>query len=117
MVAAIARKAFVPDRADIIWLNFTPQSGHEQRGLRPALVLSPKNYNQKTGLAICCPITTKIKGYPFEVLVSGKKIQGAVLSDHLKNLDWKSRKATFIEKATSTVMDECFAKISALLLA
>jgi mRNA interferase MazF len=73
-------------------------------------------YNKKTGLSVCCPITSNIKGYPFEVLITGKKINGAVLSDHLKNLDWKIRKAKFIEKASASVMDECKAKISALII-
>lgn len=107
---------YMPERGDIIWLNFTPQAGHEQKGMRPALVLSPQQYNKKTGLAVCCPITSNVKGYPFEVLVAGKKIKGVVLSDHLKNLDWKIRKAKFIEKANSQVMSECMAKASALII-
>lgn len=107
---------YTPNRGDIIWLNFTPQSGHEQMGARPALVLSPLKYNKKTGLAVCCPITSQVKGYPFEVQLTGKKIQGAVLSDHLKNLDWKSRKAKFIEKASEDVVKDCSLKISALIL-
>lgn len=108
--------SYIPERGDLVWLNFTPQSGHEQKGTRPALVISPSNYNKKTGLAVCCPITSNIKGYPFEVQMRGKKIEGAVLSDHLKNLDWKARKAKFIEKANREVLSECLAKISALLL-
>lgn len=108
--------SYIPDRGDIIWLNFTPQAGHEQMGMRPALVLSPEKYNKKTNLAICCPITSNVKGYPFEVIISGKKIKGAVLSDHLKNLDWKVRKAKYIEKAPKDVIQECSLKISALIL-
>ncbi len=108
--------SYIPNRGDIVWLNFTPHAGHEQMGTRPALVLSPEKYNKKTGLAICCPITSNVKGYPFEVKVSGKKINGAVLSDHLKNLDWKIRKAKFIEKASKDVINECTMKISALIL-
>lgn len=107
---------YVPKRGDIIWLNFTPQAGREQMGVRPALVLSPEKCNKKTGLAICCPITSHIKGYPFEVIVTGKKINGAVLSDHLKDLDWKVRKAKFIEKASDDVVEQCSMKISALLI-
>lgn len=107
--------SYVPDRGDIIWLNFTPQAGHEQKGLRPAIVISPKEYNKKTELALCCPITSNIKGYPFEVLVNGKKINGAVLSDHIKNLDWKVRKAKFIEKAHPSVLNECIDKVSLLI--
>jgi mRNA interferase MazF len=107
---------YVPNRGDIVWLNFTPQAGHERMGTRPALVLSPEKYNKKTGLAVCCPITSNIKGYPFEVIVSGKKINGAILSDHLKNLDWKVRKAKFIEKASKEVVEQCSMKISALII-
>ena len=108
--------SYIPNRGDFIWLNFTPQAGHEQRGLRPALVISPLEYNRKTGLTLCCPVTSNIKGYPFEVPTSGKKITGVILADHLKNLDWKVRKAKFIEKAHSLVMSECLGKISALVL-
>jgi len=108
--------SYVPHRGDIVWLNFTPQAGHEQMGTRPALVLSPEKYNKKTGLAVCCPISSNIKGYPFEVVVSGKKIAGAVLADHLKNLDWKVRKAKFIEKASDDVLSQCTLKISALII-
>jgi mRNA interferase MazF len=108
--------SYTPHRGDIVWLNFTPQAGHEQMGTRPALILSPEKYNKKTGLAVCCPITSNIKGYPFEVLVSGKKINGAVLADHLKNLDWKIRKAKFIEKASPDVVTQCSMKISALII-
>ena len=108
--------SYVPSRGDIVWLNFTPQAGHEQMGNRPALILSPEKYNKKTGLAICCPITSNVKGYPFEVGISGKKINGAVLSDHLKNLDWKIRRAKFIEKASKEVVEQCLMKISALII-
>ena len=107
---------YIPDRGDIVWLNFTPQAGHEQMGTRPALILSPEKYNKKTGLAVCCPITSNVKGYPFEVVISGKKINGAVLSDHLKNLDWKIRKAKFIEKAPKEALEQCLMKISALII-
>lgn len=108
--------AYTPDRGDIVWLNFTPQAGHEQKGKRPAIILSPKEYNKKTGLAVCCPITSNIKGYPFEVIVNGKKIDGAVLSDHLKNLDWKARDIKYIEKAHTEVLNEVIEKISVLII-
>lgn len=107
---------YIPNRGDIVWLNFAPQAGHEQTGTRPAVVLSPEKYNRKTGLAVCCPITSNVKGYPFEVPISGKKIKGAILSDHLKNLDWKVRKARFIEKAPKEAFEECILKISALII-
>ncbi len=108
--------SYIPNRGDVVWLNFTPQAGHEQMGTRPALVLSPEKYNRKTGFAVCCPITSNVKGYPFEVNISGKKISGVVLSDHLKNLDWKVRKAKFIEKASKQVVEQCSMKISALII-
>jgi mRNA interferase MazF len=108
--------SYIPDRGDIVWVNFTPQAGYEQMGTRPALILSPEKYNKKTGLAVCCPMTSNVKGYPFEVLISGKKINRAILSDHLKNLDWKVRKAKFIEKAPKEVLEECLTKISALII-
>lgn len=109
-------KNYIPDRGDVVWLNFTPQAGYEQSGTRPALVLSPMSYNKKTGLSVCCPISSKIKGYPFEVKVEGKKISGVVLSDHLKNLDWQIRKIKFIEKADPRVVKDCTAKIAALII-
>lgn len=108
--------SYVPDRGDIVWLNFTPQAGHEQRGTRPAIIISPKIYNKKTNLALCCPITSNIKGYPFEVMVKGKKIDGVILADHLKNLDWKARDIKFIEKASSLILTECIEKISTLII-
>lgn len=108
--------SYSPSRGDIVWLNFTPQAGHEQKGKRPAIIISPLEYNKKTGLAVCCPITSNIKGYPFEVIVEGKKINGAVLSDHLKNLDWKAREIKFIEKAKAHVLEEVVLKISALII-
>ena len=108
--------SYVPDRGDIVWLNFTPQAGHEQRGTKPALIISPKIYNKKTNLALCCPITSNVKGYPFEVVVKGKKIDGVILTDHLKNLDWKAREIKFIEKASTLVLTECIDKISTLII-
>jgi mRNA interferase MazF len=83
---------YVPAAGDIVWLNFTPQAGHEQAGHRPALVVSPAAYNHKTSLMICCPMTTQIKNYPFEVLVAGTT-PSAVLADQVKSLDWRVRKA------------------------
>jgi mRNA interferase MazF len=105
----------IPDRGDIIWLDFDPQTGHEQKGRRPAVVLSPKMYNEKTNLAILCPITSKEKGYPFEVHIKGKKIQGVALSDQVKNLDWTIRNSEFIEKASKFSMDEIIENIRMLI--
>ena len=106
---------YVPAAGDFVWLEFNPQAGHEQAGRRPALVLSRKEYNDKTGLGIFCPITSKAKGYPFEVAVTDKKIVGVVLSDHVKNLDWKARKVEFIGKADASVLKEVIAKFTVIL--
>ncbi|MEM9951709.1 MAG: endoribonuclease MazF [Chloroflexota bacterium] len=108
--------AYVPDRGDAIWLQFNPQTGHEQAGHRPALVLSPKTYNKKVGLMICCPITTKVKGYPFEVqLPDDTEITGVVLSDQVKSLDWQARKAKFITRVSDVVLQDVLAKLNTLL--
>ena len=86
-------RRYVPEAGDIVWLQFDPQAGHEQAGHRPALVISPATYNGKTQLMLCCPMTTQIKGYPFEVLIAGEK-PSVVLSDQIKSLDWVVRKAS-----------------------
>jgi mRNA interferase MazF len=109
------KQQYIPERGDLIWLNFTPQAGYEQAGKRPAIVISPSSYNSKTDLMIACPITGKIKNYPFEVLVNGKKISGVVLSDQVKSLDWKAINATFIEKATNSVITEIQEKLVLLI--
>ena len=90
----------IPDRGDIVWLNFSPQQGHEQAGLRPAIVLSPKSYNQSSKLMLTCPITSKVTHYPFEVRVKANRIDGVVLADQVKNLDWTMRNMSFVEKAS-----------------
>ena len=108
-------KNYIPERGDIVWLDFTPQAGHEQQGKRPAVVLSPQAYNQKSGLALFCPITTKQKGYPFEVRIATGKINGVVLSDQIKSLDWLQRSTEFIEKATDEEMNEIIKKLNVLI--
>ncbi len=108
---------YVPERGDLIWLSLDPQAGHEQRGRRPALVLSPAAYNGKTGLALVCPLTSQVKGYPFEVaLPEGLSVSGVVLSDQLRSLDWRVRRADFICKAPYRLLEEVVAKIAPLLL-
>jgi mRNA interferase MazF len=107
---------FVPDAGDLIWLTFDPQAGHEQAGRRPALVLSPKSYNQRSGLALVCPVTNQIKGYPFEVQVpAGCGVTGAILADHVKSLDWKARQAARIGPVPSAVVNEVLGRLSPLL--
>jgi len=108
--------AYIPDRGDIVWLTFTPQAGHEQAGRRPALTLSPSSYNGKVGMALFCPITSQIKGYPFEVVLpDGLKIGGAILADQLKNLDWKIRQAEFACKLPAETVEEVMQKLTTLL--
>lgn len=109
------RECFVPDEGDVVWLDFNPQSGHEQAGRRPVLVLSGAVYNRTTGLMLCCPMTTHIKGYPFEVVVPLTNKTSVVLSDYIKNLDWKARNAVFKEKIPAKVQAEVRAKIIALI--
>jgi len=109
-------RRYVPDRGDVVWLQFNPQAGHEQAGRRPALVVSPKSYNQKVGLALFCPITSHIKGYPFEVVLPREcKASGAILADQIKNLDWRIRQAKRISKAPKEVVKEVLAKITTLI--
>ena len=109
-------RGYVPSRGDLVWLEFDPQSGHEQAGRRPALVLSPREYNRSVGLALCCPVTSQVKGYPFEVqLPPGLKVKGAVLADQVKSLDWRGRKASVIVPSPPAVLDETVAKILALI--
>ena len=110
----MVRGGFVPDIGDIIWLDFDPRAGHEQAGRRPAVVLSPAAYNGRIGLAVCCPVTTKIKGYPFEVTLSGSP-PAVVLADQVKSLDWRTRGATRKGSATREEMALIRAKIRALI--
>ncbi|EKN4180869.1 endoribonuclease MazF [Yersinia enterocolitica] len=107
-------KSYVPDAGDIVWLDFDPQAGHEQAGHRPALVLSPAIYNEKVGLMLCCPMTTQIKGYPFEVRIEGTR-PSAVLSDQIKSLDWRKRNATRKGRVTALELSEVRAKAKALI--
>jgi len=107
---------YIPDRGDIVWLDFAPQTGHEQHGKRPAVVLSPQAYNKKSGLALFCPITSKQKGYPFEVKIKTEKISGVVLSDQIKSLDWKQRGAEFIVRTTEDEITEIIKKLNVLIV-
>ena len=111
----MTRAAYVPDTAEVVWLEFDPQAGHEQAGHRPALVISPASYNGKSGLMVCCPISTKIKGHPFEVLAQVDGVDCVVLSDQVKSLDWKIRRAKRKAVVSADVMLHVRAKIKALL--
>jgi mRNA interferase MazF len=108
--------SYIPQRGDIVWINMNPHAGHEQAGRRPAVVLSPRSYNDKVGLALFCPITNHVKGYPFEVMIPpGLQVTGAILSDQVKSLDWKVRNAEYYDKVPESVVVEILKKLSTLL--
>ncbi len=99
--------SYVPRRGDLVWLSFDPQAGHEQAGRRPAFVLSPESYNRKTGLFLACPVTSKVKGYPFEVpLPDGLTVGGVILADQIKSLDWKARRAEFASSSGAGIVND-----------
>src|ERR1700733_8517695 len=106
---------YTPKPGDIVWLEFDPQKGKEIQKTRPALTISPHSYNLKTGLGLFMPITSKIKGYPFEVIIENGEIQGAILCDQIRSLDWKARKAQFVEHISTAILEEVFAKFQVLL--
>jgi mRNA interferase MazF len=112
----VVAREYIPDAGDLIWLDFTPEAGREQAGRRPAVVLSPRRYNEKTSLAVVCPVTSHVKGYPFEVTVPpGLPIRGAILADHLKNLDWRQRQAQKAGKIPRAILAQVRDRIAALL--
>ena len=112
----VASRDYTPAPGDIIWLTPVPAAGHEQAGRRPAIVISPAAYNTKVGLLLCCPITSQVKGYPFEVqLPPGLPVRGAVLSDQVRSLDWRARSADFACKAPSEILTEVVSRLTALL--
>lgn len=109
-------RAYVPDAGDLVWLTVDPQAGHEQRGRRPALILSPRRYNAKARVAIACPIASQAKGYPFEVpLPPNEKISGVVLADRVKNLDWQAHRVVYEAKAPGDVLIDVRERLRALL--
>ena len=112
----VISRSYVPKCGDVVWITLNPQAGHEQAGRRPAVVLSPQNYNSKVGLAILCPITNQVKGYPFEVLIpAGLPIAGAILSDQVKSLDWHARNAELICTLPTETISEVLQKLVTLL--
>lgn len=102
----MARETYFPDRGDLVHLRLQPSAGREQTGPRYAIVLSPKLYNKASGLAICCPVTSKVKGHPFEVPVDGKIVKGVVLSDHFRSMDYRERDIAYVERASKTTLDD-----------
>ena len=112
----VETKKYVPERGDIVWITLNPQAGHKQAGRRPALVLSPKIYNIKSRLAILCPITNQVKGYPFEVHIPDNlPVKGVILADQVKSLDWKIREATLICKLPEETVSDVLQKLETLL--
>ena len=112
----MVKRSYVPDRGDIVWIDFNPGTGHEQAGRRPALVLSPAAYNRKTDLALMCPITSQVKGYPFEVVLPADcPVQGAILSDQVRCLDWQSRGVARAAIATPEIVADVAAMLAALI--
>ncbi len=106
---------YIPDRGDIFWVDFAPTKGHEQSGRRPAVVISRHVYNENSKLVLVCPITSKSKQYPYEVQLIGTKIKGVILSDQVRSIDWKARKAEFAESVPSAIIDEIEAKLLTLI--
>jgi len=112
----VTRQGDAPERGDVVWITLAPQAGHEQAGRRPAVVLSPLAYNARVGLALLCPLTSQVKGYPYEVLVpAGLPVAGAILADQVKSLDWRVRQAEFVCRLPQDVMDEVLDKLGTLL--
>ena len=112
----MATPEYVPQRGEAVWIDFTPQTGHEQAGRRPAVVLSPQSYNGKTGLAILCPITSQVKGYPFEVAIAtGLGVTGVILADQVKSMDWRARHATLISALPANLLDAVLERVGTLL--
>lgn len=111
----MVEKEYIPDRGDLVWVDFNPTKEKEQAKVRPAIIVSPKAYNQKVGLAIACPITSVSKNYPFEVAVSDKKVSGVILSDHARSLDWRERNTKFIAKAKPSILREVQEKLLLLI--
>jgi mRNA interferase MazF len=112
----VKRKQYVPARADVVQITFSPQAGHEQAGRRPAVVLSPADYNRKVGLALLCPLTNQVKGYPFEVAIpEGLAVTGVVLADQVKSLDWRARQARFLCALPEAIIGEVLQKLGTLL--
>lgn len=116
MSAGGTRATFIPERGDLIWLDFDPQAGHEQRGRRPALVVSPRKYNAASGLALCCPITGQMKGYPFEVRLPAQgAVSGVVLSDQIKSIDWQARRAERAGRVSVDLLGEVVERLRVLI--
>lgn len=116
-MATKSGSAYVPERGDVVWLSFDPQAGHEQAGRRPAVILSPSSYNRSSGLALVVPVTSQVKGYPFEVPIpAGLRISGVILADHLKSVDWRARNAERIATLPAATLNQALKRASLLLV-
>jgi mRNA interferase MazF len=112
----VTQDEYIPRRGDVVWITLVPQAGHEQSGRRPAVVLSPEAYNGKVGLALFCPVTSHVKGYPWEVRIpDGLAVSGVVLADQVKSLDWRSRRAEFLDVLPESPVAEILAKLGTLI--
>jgi len=112
----VAKRSYIPERSDLVWLDFNPVRGHEQKGKRPALVVSSSGYNAKSGLALVCPVTSQVKGYPFEVAFKTRNVQGVILADQIRGVDWKKRDAEKICRISEAVVTEVQEYVKKLVL-
>lgn len=111
----MVKKRFIPSRGDIVWINLNPTKGREQKGRRPAIVVSPQSYNQRVGMMLACPITSKMKGYPFEVLIVLQDLRGAILVDQIRSIDWIYRPVTLIGHCRREILEDVQYKLNALI--
>lgn len=111
----MGRLTYIPDRGDIVFLNFSPTAGHEQKGTRPAIIISPKMFNQVTGLAFLCPITSQIKGYPFEVVLENTQVVGAVLVDQMRSIDFQARQIEYRERIHDDILEMVLGKLKTII--
>ena len=111
----MGRIVYIPDRGDVVFINFSPTRGHEQQGMRPALIISPKIFNQATGLAVLCPITSQVKNYPFEVLLENTQVQGVILADQIRSVDFNARAIEYREQVSDHVLDTVIAKLKTII--
>ena len=111
----MVKQRYIPERGDIVWIDFNPQKGREQANRRPAIVLSPRFYNEKVQLALLCPITSQVKGYPFEVSINERRISGVILADQVRSIDWRMRNVSFIQRAKPLILSQVQEKLLTLI--
>ncbi|MDP2630990.1 MAG: endoribonuclease MazF [Candidatus Uhrbacteria bacterium] len=111
----MVKKTYIPHRGDIVWINLNPTKGHEQGGSRPALVISSQSYNERAGMMLACPITSQVKGYPFEVAINTQNIEGVVLVDHIRSIDWTCRQVSLVERCDEEAAEDVRHKLNVLI--